>query len=73
MTEAIEQRLILAMMGELAGARVLDAACGDGALLRAAAARGAATPVDYDGETPEQRTARRQRNWTPVLGQIGPP
>jgi SAM-dependent methyltransferase len=48
-TEGIEQRLILDMMGELAGARVLDAGCGDGALVCAAASRGAeATGVDPD-------------------------
>jgi len=48
-TEAIEQRLILAMMGELSGARVLDAGCGDGALACAAALRGAdVTGVDPD-------------------------
>jgi SAM-dependent methyltransferase len=48
-TEAVEQRVILDMMGELAGLRFLDAGCGDGALVSAAAARGAvATGVDPD-------------------------
>lgn len=48
-TEAIEQRVVLDMMGELAGARVLDAGCGDGALVCASASRGAdATGVDPD-------------------------
>jgi SAM-dependent methyltransferase len=48
-TEAIEQALILELMGELGGRDVLDVGCGDGALLRTAAARGAkATGIDAD-------------------------
>jgi SAM-dependent methyltransferase len=48
-TEKIEQRLILDMMGDLAGRRVLDAGCGDGALVCAAASRGAeVTGIDLD-------------------------
>ncbi len=48
-TEALELRLILNLMGELRGARVLDAGCGDGALVCAAALRGAeATGIDPD-------------------------
>lgn len=48
-TEALEQRLILDLMGNLEGARVLDAGCGDGALVFAAVARGAeATGVNSD-------------------------
>ncbi len=48
-TEALEQRLILDLMGELRGARVLDAGCGDGALACAAASRGAeVTGADPD-------------------------
>jgi ubiquinone/menaquinone biosynthesis C-methylase UbiE len=47
--EAIEQRLILDMMGMLAGARLLDVGCGDGALVCAAAERDAeATGLDPD-------------------------
>jgi len=58
-TEAIEQRLILDMMGELAGARVLDAGCGDGALVCAAAWRGAdLTGIDPD---PAMLAAARSR------------
>jgi 2-polyprenyl-3-methyl-5-hydroxy-6-metoxy-1,4-benzoquinol methylase len=58
-TEEIEQRLILAMMGELAGRRVLDAGCGDGALACAAAARGAdVTGIDPD---PAMLVAARSR------------
>lgn len=49
MTEKLEQRLILDLMGNLEGTRVLDAGCGDGALVLAAASRGAeATGVDPD-------------------------
>lgn len=48
-TEGIEQRLILDLMGGLAGHRVLDAGCGDGALACAAASRGAqVTGIDPD-------------------------
>ena len=56
-TEAIEQRLVLELMGELRNARVLDAGCGDGALVCTAAARGAvATGLDPD---PARLTAAR--------------
>ena len=58
-TEAIEQRLILDMMGEVAGRRVLDAGCGDGALVLAAAVRGAdVTGIDPD---PAMLAAARSR------------
>lgn len=41
-TEKLEQRLILDLMGNIEGTRVLDAGCGDGALVHAAASRGGA-------------------------------
>lgn len=48
-TERIEQRLILDLMGDLAGRRILDTGCGDGALVCAAASRGAIpTGIDPD-------------------------
>ena len=48
-TETIEQRVILDMMGELTGAHVLDAGCGDGTLVCAAASQGAeVTGIDSD-------------------------
>jgi ubiquinone/menaquinone biosynthesis C-methylase UbiE len=48
-TEAIEQRLMLDMMGKLAGARLLDVGCGDGLLVCGVAAKGAdAMGVDPD-------------------------
>lgn len=48
-TEELEQRQVMDMMGELSGRRVLDAGCGDGALVRAAASRGAdVTGIDTD-------------------------
>ena len=48
-TEAIEQRILLALTGDLARRRFLDAGCGDGALVCAAAAQGAeAAGVDPD-------------------------
>ena len=59
LTEAIEHRVILDLMGELAGRRFLDAGCGDGALVCAATARGAvATGVDPD---PAMLAAARSR------------
>lgn len=58
-TEAIEERLILDMMGELAGRRVLDAGCGDGTLICAAASQGAeVTGIDPD---PAMLAAARSR------------
>jgi len=58
-TEAIEQRLVLEMMGELAGRRVLDAGCGDGALACAAASWGGdVTGIDPD---PSMLAAARSR------------
>lgn len=58
-TEAIEQRLILELMGDLNDARVLDVGCGDGVLTCAAALRGArATGVDPD---PAMLAAARTR------------
>jgi hypothetical protein len=27
-------------------------------------------PMDYDAETPEQRTGRREQRWTPVIGPV---
>ncbi len=58
-TEAIEQHLIFELMGELHNARVLDVGCGDGALVCAAASRGAdATGLDPD---PAMLAAARMR------------
>jgi predicted RNA methylase len=58
-TEALELRLILDLMGELQGARVLEAGCGDGTLVCAAASRGAeVTGVDPD---PAMLAAARSR------------
>lgn len=58
-TESIEQRVLLELTGDLAGKRVLDAGCGDGALVCALAARGAeAIGVDPD---PAMLAAARAR------------
>ena len=58
-TEALEQRLILDLMGELSGRRVLDVGCGDGALICVAVSRGAdATGIDPD---PAMLAAARER------------
>jgi hypothetical protein len=27
-------------------------------------------PMNYEAETPDQRTGRRERRWTPVIGSI---
>jgi ubiquinone biosynthesis O-methyltransferase len=48
-TEAIEQRLMLELAGELQGRRVVDVGCGDGALACVMASRGAdVTGIDPD-------------------------
>ncbi len=48
-TEAIEQRLIFELVGEIEGRKLLDVGCGDGALVCAAVARGAdAVGIDSD-------------------------
>jgi ubiquinone/menaquinone biosynthesis C-methylase UbiE len=58
-TEALEQRLILDLMGELSGRRVLDVGCGDGVLVCAAVSRGAdAAGIDPD---PAMLAAARER------------
>ena len=58
-TETIEQRLVLKLMGELPDARVFDVGCGDGALVCAAASRGAVvTGLDSD---PAMLAAARMR------------
>ena len=58
-TEAIEQRLILELMGDLTDAQVLDVGCGDGVPICAVASRGAvATGVDPD---PAMLAAARAR------------
>ena len=58
-TEAIEQRVVLDLIDVRAGLRFLDAGCGDGALVCAAAAKGAnAIGVDSD---PAMLAAARSR------------
>ena len=58
-TETLELRAMLDLMGELRGARILDVGCGDGLLACIAAARGAlATGVDAN---PAMLTAARRR------------
>ena len=48
-TEALEQRLLLGLLGDPAGRQILDIGCGDGALACTLAARGAVvTGVDPD-------------------------
>lgn len=61
-TEAIEQRLILGLMGDLGGAKVLDAGCGDGVLACAAASRGAVVMgIDPDPAMLDTARARAER------------
>jgi SAM-dependent methyltransferase len=58
-TEALEQRLMLDLVGDLTGARALDLGCGDGALVHAFAAQGA-TAVGVDPD-PAMLAAARKR------------
>ena len=58
-TEALEERVILDLAGDVSRSRVLDVGCGDGALACAVAARGAeVTGVDAD---PAMLAAARSR------------
>ena len=57
MTEALEQALVLRMAGPLAGLRVLDVGCGDGAYALAAARQGAHV-VGVDASLPMIEAAR---------------
>jgi SAM-dependent methyltransferase len=58
-TAAVEQRLMLDLMGDVVGARVLDAGCGDGKLVCAVVSQGAVgTGVDPD---PAMLAAARAR------------
>lgn len=62
-TEAIEQRLIFELIGDIKGRKLLDVGCGDGALVCAAATRGAdAVGIDSDpAMLAAARTLRDQR------------
>lgn len=58
-TERLEHRLILEMAGDVAGQRVLDVGCGDGALACTLARRGAdVVGVDPDPEMVEAANRR---------------
>jgi SAM-dependent methyltransferase len=60
-TEALEQALVLRLAGPLAGLRVLDVGCGDGAYSLAAARRGAQV-VGVDASRPMLTAARVRAN-----------
>lgn len=61
-TEAIEHRLLLALLGNVAGRSVLDAGCGDGTLALELARRGAVVVgVDVDGDMIAHAQARTGR------------
>ena len=61
-TEALEQNLILELMGDFKGAQVLDVGCGDGVLACAAASRGAVViGIDPDPAMLDAARARAER------------
>lgn len=73
-TDVLEHRVIVDLMGELAGRRFLDAGCGDGGLVCAAAAQGAAaTGVDPDPAmlaAAQSRTAQAGLEATFLAGRV---
>ncbi len=66
-TEALELRTMLDLIGDPRGARTLDAGCGDGALACALASRGAeVTGLDADPLMIDAARARAARNGFPT-------
>ncbi len=58
LTDALEERLITELLGEVDGRQVLDAGCGDGALARTLARHGASV-VGLDADSSMVEAARR--------------
>ncbi len=63
MTEALQRRLILDLLGDVGGRRVLDVGCGDGDLALALCRRGAIVAgIDASGEMIAAARARARRH-----------
>ncbi len=70
-TEALERRLILDLVGAVEGRRILDVGCGDGELAVALSGRGAAVAgVDASASMIEAARARAERQRAPVSFQV---
>src|SRR5688572_4147279 len=72
-TEALQSRLIMQMLGDVRGRRVLDVGCGDGTLAIELAKRGAiVTGIDLSGAMIEAAKASARRQAADVEFAVAP-